>query len=616
MKVFSLFVKYVMKDSQRFLAGGMTMKRFAASLLTILLCIMCVSSLASIVQIPEELKVILDEQNRGDHVLDYIEFITPDGVRYAFILDPWRLREYQYRDGIWQSARDTGALYNGKVLRFQRHGTQSPRADGSAYPDDLGFDVFGEIDGICESYHYDGEQFSLCGWVDASKYHGAVLIDGTTISYYPFGSTEAEYAIDVGEALYGWTGQYEDHPATPEEAKERAALLKCEMEDDFPGYTLLDYAVYNSGTNAEAGYYRIKDGMLDIKQVTYEAGIGCVREDDAMAVPLTDEMLKKLETEAPEILIRAGGFDSTFASGDAIDLSVIPVAGEIIASDVQPGGMILLTEDEEKKRHLHWVIQDGKGGYEIQTTNTLPENVSLDLFHAGNDEVSFTWKQNDRYRRAGYKLGEDGSWNLEWVMTGLDYQAVFWGVRVYSSEVTDGNPIKVGTLKEFDLFEADLKNLPYTEEELMDALDRDGWAVVHNPNPKDRLHLRTAPKKGAQSLGKFYNGTPMRVLENLGEWCHVCIGLDEHLEGYMMTKYLTFGKQMDDVKWAFPQKSLLEENSYRSVYVDMNLSEDGNTIHEGSYWIVGVVEDDLYIILTETGETGYAPQDWFWEGNG
>ena len=37
MKVSSLFVKYVMKDSQRFLAGGMSMKRVAAALLTILL---------------------------------------------------------------------------------------------------------------------------------------------------------------------------------------------------------------------------------------------------------------------------------------------------------------------------------------------------------------------------------------------------------------------------------------------------------------------------------------------------------------------------------------------------------------------------------------------------
>ena len=39
-------------------------------------------------------------------------------------------------------------------------------------------------------------------------------------------------------------------------------------------------------------------------------------------------------------------------------------------------------------------------------------------------------------------------------------------------------------------------------------------------------------------------------------------------------------------------------------------------IHDGAYWIVGVVEDDLYIVLTETGKTGYAPQEWFSEGNG
>lgn len=34
------------------------------------------------------------------------------------------------------------------------------------------------------------------------------------------------------------------------------------------------------------------------------------------------------------------------------------------------------------------------------------------------------------------------------------------------------------------------------------------------------------------------------------------------------------------------------------------------------YWLVCVVDDELYVILEKTGETGYAPQDWFWEGNG
>ena len=33
-------------------------------------------------------------------------------------------------------------------------------------------------------------------------------------------------------------------------------------------------------------------------------------------------------------------------------------------------------------------------------------------------------------------------------------------------------------------------------------------------------------------------------------------------------------------------------------------------------WIAGVVDDELYVILTNRGETGYMPQEWFWEGNG
>ena len=594
------------------------MKRVISVLLAILACAICTVSSASAEDIPEELRTLFDEQNGGDSVTDYIEFLTPDGVRHAFILDGWGMMGYQYRDGALKNVSSGSVPYAGPGSRFQRHDTQAVRADGSTYPDDLGFDILGDADGVCESYHYNGESFVLCGWVDAEKYHGAVLIDGTTIAYYPFGGSDAEYAVDVGDGLtlYGWTNGYECHPATPEEARKRAALLKSEMEDDFPGYTLLDYAVYNSGTSVVAGYYRVKDRMLEIKQVTYKAEYGCVREDDAMAVPLTDEMIKRLETEAPEMLICAGGFSSTFAVKDAIDRSAIPVTGEIIDSDIQPGGMILLIEDEKKDRRLYWVKQDETGGYEIQATNTLPESVSLDLFHAGNGQVSFIWKQNDQYRQAGYKMGADGSWNLEWVMTDFDYQAVFWGVGVYSSEGTDGNPIKVGTLKEFDLFEANLENLPYTEEGLMSVLNRDGWAVVSNPDARDRLHLRTHPKKGAQSLGKFYNGTPVRVLEELGEWCHVCIGLDGQLEGYMMTKYLTFGKQMDAVDWAFPQRILLEEKLYHPVYADMSLSKEGGVIHDGAYWIVGVVEDDLYIVLTETGKTGYAPQEWFSEGNG
>ena len=31
---------------------------------------------------------------------------------------------------------------------------------------------------------------------------------------------------------------------------------------------------------------------------------------------------------------------------------------------------------------------------------------------------------------------------------------------------------------------------------------------------------------------------------------------------------------------------------------------------------MGVVNDRLYVIVTDEGETGYAPMEWFFDGNG
>ena len=35
-----------------------------------------------------------------------------------------------------------------------------------------------------------------------------------------------------------------------------------------------------------------------------------------------------------------------------------------------------------------------------------------------------------------------------------------------------------------------------------------------------------------------------------------------------------------------------------------------------SIYVVGVVEDEFYILLTDLGDAGYVPQSWLWEGNG
>jgi len=74
------------------------------------------------------------------------------------------------------------------------------------------------------------------------------------------------------------------------------------------------------------------------------------------------------------------------------------------------------------------------------------------------------------------------------------------------------------------------------------AISTGKWAVVNNPDPADRLNLRSAPSREAESLGKYFNGVLVEVLNKADDgWTRVRVG---HTEGYMMTKYLADPAQM------------------------------------------------------------------------
>lgn len=68
------------------------------------------------------------------------------------------------------------------------------------------------------------------------------------------------------------------------------------------------------------------------------------------------------------------------------------------------------------------------------------------------------------------------------------------------------------------------------------------YAVVNNPDPEDRLNLRSQPSRDAASLGKYFNGVMVQVLGSAGNgWARVRVGATE---GYMMTEYLADPAQM------------------------------------------------------------------------
>lgn len=63
------------------------------------------------------------------------------------------------------------------------------------------------------------------------------------------------------------------------------------------------------------------------------------------------------------------------------------------------------------------------------------------------------------------------------------------------------------------------------------------YAVVNNPVSTQRLNLRAQASTSSASLGQYYNGTSVQVLEYGNTWCYVQVG---NKIGYMMTKYLSF----------------------------------------------------------------------------
>ena len=592
--------------------GIFVMKRSLAAL-ALLMVLACALPCAHAQEVPEDILRWMAERGYENESWDSLLFDLPDGSTYAFLLNDWSLYGFLQKDGAWQN-HSSGSIMSGHAgLHFERHRQGQARADGSTWPDDLGFDIVSE-DGSRLSYRYDGQWFSICGWYDPQRYSGEVLVQGTRLSYYE-GGVQPVASVDAGDALLSWIGDFKWHPATPAEAQAREKLLEQNVQDAFAGYTLQSYDPYNSGTGVNAAYLRISDGMLAIRRATFTLEGETVA--DSMPVPLSETLLARLETEPVSDLIDASGWGDTFLTDDALDTGRLPVVGTVLVSDLQSGGLVLLVEDAAGDRRVQVIVMNDNGTYRQSClTAPLPPDTTLDLFHTTDGEINFSW--DEQHAQAGYALGADGQWRLEWAWIPndagtLESSCRFWGVSVWpQKEENDG--MFVGDLAQMLLDGADLATLPGTREALAAALNRDGWAVVRNPDPADRLHLRVKPDRSAESLGKFYNGTPLRLLGQGGDWTRVALGT-EGPEGWMMTHYLAFGGEMDEVEPVFPQLMyVLEQEERQPAYSAPRKGTEKELA--GSIYVVGVVEDEFYILLTDLGDAGYVPQSWMWEGNG
>jgi len=266
------------------------------------------------------------------------------------------------------------------------------------------------------------------------------------------------------------------------------------------------------------------------------------------------------------------------------------------------------------------IARDYGGGYIINENNNIAGAVSFDALHAGEKQVMLhiagygdctiahlgddCWYLTSTYADEGVRYGMDAVSSYEYAVIGRNdgvvYGASPWG--------------------RIDL--VDFNALPRTYAQALAGIDQSAYALVHNPNPADRLHLRVKPDKGSKSLGKFYNRTPVYVLERGDTWTKVRVGSGlDGLTGYMMTKYLVFDEaEKAALKCAFPQKQLIEAHAETGLrmYSEPNGNGRTNEVFENNTgdFIIGVVDDAWYVVMRADGMVGYVPQDYFWDGNG
>ena len=395
------------------------------------------------------------------------------------------------------------------------------------------------------------------------------------------------------------------------------------VAEHYPDYTLHRYCTNDGYDTAEAVFYRIDGGMLHVIHGSFADVDARTDVTEYMPVPLSPVLLARLETERVDSLLSLAAGGDLFLTEDAYDTAKIPIGGRLINSMLHADALVLLLEEPDGARRLH-IVEENDDGYNVICTPALPVGTRLETIHAVNGSILFQWQQGEQYRCAMYARQADGIWLLQYCMSQdylFSYDYAFCGVQVdWNAFSTNG--MHIGSLPGSVLPDVNLTALPDTEAGIPEALDRSGWAVVdvcdahYDPrfSRKAYLHLRAQPDVNAESLGMFFNGTPVRVLERRGDWVRVSIGLDGRLTGWMAENWLATGERMDSVQSDFLPQLPHEKYENAPIYSTPALDSTHETTRR--YWVVGMTDSGCYILLTAAGETGYAPRAWFDDGHG
>lgn len=292
---------------------------------------------------------------------------------------------------------------------------------------------------------------------------------------------------------------------------------------------------------------------------------------------------------------------------------------QVISGVAVDEGLIILTQDDDGAlRLVTWSWADG--GPVTNISSALPEDAQLGY----ENFTDWLWLPSQQVLVSVAPFA-DGAWHIDGIWP-LDEQGEgepAWLGRNWVAE--DSAPFAWGAVcvgnHPWSTLDVDWATIPTSMEAALEYLDPSGWAVVNNPEHTDRLHLREKADKDARSYGKFYNGTPVEVLDKGETWTRVRVAGQI---GWMMTEYLAFGEDALQVSNAFPTLFLRDDEATFPVWCAERVAV-GELAPEGDWTvekredlvIIGVVEDEWYLVwFPDRDDYGYMRQSDFWPGNG
>lgn len=240
-------------------------------------------------------------------------------------------------------------------------------------------------------------------------------------------------------------------------------------------------------------------------------------------------------------------------------------------------------------------VDEDEGPLRLTESTPLPQDV---YYGVENFTNSLGWFYNVCVTLKKYSSGDK-----RWGVCSMGFGERFFGPRCVQS---DGNYqlLYFGSHPWNDITKIDWTTLPKTLEEAADCVNGSGYAMVKNPDPADRLHLRTEPTKSAASLGKYYTGTPVKVIRVQGDWVQVDVF---GRQGWMMKKYLDFSEPYTIDLTIFPGYDGVEWKKDPDVY--QKPDENAGTIKAPNWmntYVIGILEDGWYHIWNPwTDKSGF-----------